>query len=266
MELPDFFSFIADFIQLYALNDDPSMLMMKSGWGERGVIAIADGRVIHAVAGPSEGEDALYRIMRWQRGEISRRVVKRSVHSTIDTDLSTLLMNAYDEVMKKGALSSDGDDDLPTENISLENTLSEISELVPHIDVRQTLTGHDAAYQQYLRLVWGETLRKELKSIDGLVSYQVIDIDLDSRSLHSTTVDARAQSLASDLILAMKNNEVPQDQLELYLSYGDRYHVMVSLPVKNHTLHALFSRKHTTPAMIQFKIKQAIEKLPQSHH
>ena len=274
-QLPEFFTILADFLQLYALNDDPSILMLQSPRGERGLIGLADGKVIHAEVGNLVGEEAFQHIMCWPRGELSRRIIRRANIETIDEELSFLLMTAYDAAMAQQALEPDSEALLATTGLEDRTLVSDMSAVmhgqtsfaaIPVNDresLRTTLTEGNASYRHYMRLVWGETLRSGLQEIEGLVSYQVVDIHTENRSLFSTGLDHRARSLSDLLIPALKQANVLDEKIELYLSHGESYHAMVTLPTGNHLIHALFSREETTPAMLQFKLKQVLDKLPQ---
>lgn len=259
-EPPAFFVFLADLIQLYALNDDPSVLMITSTCGARGTIALAEGTVIHAQCGTLTGEEAFNAILRWEGGEMSRRVIRRSTTTTISIELSTLLMNAYDEVMQHGVLVNDGPP-LADDAASLEeHTLGHVLEH-PGESVRQTLSGN-TDFRHYFRLVWGENLRSELKSMEGFVSFELMDIHGKSE-MRSTLVEA-SSSLAENMFRALKDSDAIDAHMELYLSLAASYHAFLRLPLGNHILYVVFDRDVITPAMVQFKLKQIIEKLPSS--
>lgn len=271
-QLPEFFTILADFVQLYALNDDPSILMLQSPRGERGVIGLADGRVIHAELGDMAGEEAFFHIMCWPRGELSRRIIRRPNFETIDQELSSLLMSAYEAAMHR--LENDSEEILPQGELEgrtdamapsgLHGQTKHASlEMSDYESLRTTLGEGNASYKNYMRLVWGETLRNGLKQIEGLVSYQVLDIHTENRSLFSTGLDQRTRALSDLLIPALKQASMLEEKIELYLSHGESYHAMVTLPTGNHLIHALFSRRESTPAMLQFKLKQVLDKLPQ---
>lgn len=254
---PEFFLFLADLIQLYALNDNPSILMVTSSYGERASISIADSRVIHAQFGDLTGTDALHQILRWEKGELSRRTIRRSSVISIQDDLSTTLMRAYEHVIAHGVLSPDLD--RPPDTLSLASSLEEMTSTILSDEVRQTLTG-STDYKHYFRLVWGENLRNELKSIDGFVSFQLLDVQGNSH-LRSTLAENSA-TLAEHMFTALRESGVIEERLELYLTLAASYHAFLRLPLGDHILYAVFELDETTPAMVQFKLKQIIENLP----
>lgn len=253
-KLSEFFVFLAELIQLYAFNENPSILMLTSSSGERGSIAIADGRVTHAQVGPMIGVEALHHILCWKKGELTQRTIDRASITSITTDLATTLMNAYDYM-----LVYDGHAD----DLEAQSHLKLTSSTFDSRDaewVNKTPTKSNDTHQHFFQLVRDESLRNEIRAIEGFVSLQLLDLDGQCQ-LNSALVEIPTMPLARHMFDALEKSNALDEHLELYLTLSASYHTFLRLPAGEHILYTVFTLEETSPAMVQFQLKQIIEKL-----
>ena len=262
-EVSSFFIFLTDLIQLYVLNDDPCILMIDAAHDPRlkGVVAIADYHISHASCGELEGVEALFELLRWPGGQVTRRVVGRAPQTTIERDLSTLLMDAYEHVMNHGTVLSEASQrftaEIPT--LPLPSDLAEETGALSHAPPTEEY--QKGALQLYRRVLWGETLRREIQEVPGLISFQLFDIHGEPQ-LHAASVEPGHVQVAERLIGALRDGAMIDAQpLELYLNLEHLYHAIVRLPMGSYLLHGVFDVEEIMPGMIQFKIREIIETL-----
>lgn len=257
-ELPQFFSFLADLVQLYALNDQPSVLVLAGPGGSKGIVGIGEGRVLHAQCGERSGEEAFFHIMRWPSGQLKRRLLDRPAHTSISSGLSQLLLDAFFAFEEHGPLESEEplDEELLHATQEIEIEPNQATELVT--EERAAPPEHHGAALRHGRLLWGERLRKNLKGIKEVVSYDLIGADGEV-PLRDTLVDeADGSQLAHELLDVLGRAHLLQSGVELMLTLPEQIHLLVQLPQDSYALHVVFDRAKVTLAMAHFKLTQAI--------
>jgi DNA-binding response OmpR family regulator len=84
---------LTDIIQMNCLGRLTTALIITKD-GERGVIYLNEGEIIHAECGEQKGTDAFYRILSWQEGEFVSNTDVTSATQTIHQSWEHLLIEA----------------------------------------------------------------------------------------------------------------------------------------------------------------------------
>ena len=84
---------LTDIIQMNCLGRLTTALIITKG-GERGIIFLNEGEIIHAECGDQKGMDALYRILSWQEGEFLSSTEITPLTQTIYKSWEHLLIEA----------------------------------------------------------------------------------------------------------------------------------------------------------------------------
>ncbi len=97
---------LGDIVQVNCLSQSTSALEVKAKQGD-GVIFFVKGRIVHAESGSLSGEEAFYRIMGLDGGNIASKKVARAPETSIDKPCEALLIEAarrIDEGGRDGAV------------------------------------------------------------------------------------------------------------------------------------------------------------------
>ncbi len=84
---------LSDLIQLGCLSRSDLEIEVGSGT-EKGNIYIGNGRVLHAIMGSFEGEEALLKILCWENGRFTTRPCAPGVNASIEKPVEHLLLQA----------------------------------------------------------------------------------------------------------------------------------------------------------------------------
>jgi DNA-binding response OmpR family regulator len=84
---------LTDIIQINCLSRLTTALIVTRD-GERGIIYLNEGEIIHAECGEQKGTDAFYRILSWQEGEFVSNIGDRPSLQTIYQNWEHLLVEA----------------------------------------------------------------------------------------------------------------------------------------------------------------------------
>ncbi len=84
---------LPDILQLVAVSGKTGSFKFL-GEGTVGKIFLADGRVVHAVVGDLQGEEAVYELAIWPRGDFEFTPGKPAPRRTIDRSSTSLMMEA----------------------------------------------------------------------------------------------------------------------------------------------------------------------------
>jgi predicted regulator of Ras-like GTPase activity (Roadblock/LC7/MglB family) len=115
----------------YVCNDGQEARLRIQHGDEDAIIYFAEGQVAHAEAGEARGEEAFYRVMRWEEGAFALESDVAPPTQTIATPWSALLMNGLqqrDEVSWDSTEHDEEEYDMP-ENI--QDILEELGGQVP---------------------------------------------------------------------------------------------------------------------------------------
>jgi response regulator RpfG family c-di-GMP phosphodiesterase len=82
---------ITDIIQSLTAGDKDVELTLES-MGEKGLIYIQHGEIVHALAGSAEGEEAFYKLMAWEQGNFQIVSCSDFPTRTINAGAMSLLM------------------------------------------------------------------------------------------------------------------------------------------------------------------------------
>ena len=85
---------IIDYLQFIMLTGKQVILEVTSEGSERGVVFLNGGRVLHAICGDVEGEEALYRCLAYKGGNFAHLPWHDPANVTIDKPGEFLLMEA----------------------------------------------------------------------------------------------------------------------------------------------------------------------------
>lgn len=239
-----FFLFLTETIQLFALNDHRTLLTITTSGADNGMILLEKGRIIHAQTDHLEGELALFTILRWEQGEINQHKTEDPYPQTIHSELSMVLLNSYDYVMAHGSIA-------PTPRPTLEEPTSSMN--------GAQKTSQDLKSIEYFRLIWKETLQNEMVTMDGFISFQIMTENPDDPNI--IYPEDSADPLATNIYQALAQSDLQNEHVELHLNLATTYQMFLQMPDKRHLLHVVFDRQQITPAMLQFTIKQLISKL-----
>lgn len=281
----EFLSWLIDLMQLYSLSSHPNTLILRDVTGREAFICIDRGRVVHVACPSNEGLEAFYCIARWPRGEFVRRV-KRNIceKETIDESLSELLMNVYWEVeaagaeetscsaCRRGAHGGRAREDVgelaspfhhredtrpdtsPLPSIDVGHSLDEVT-IVQPVEAHNTprdLAGQGHVLSELLRF---ERLRSELSAIEGITSFEILDVREEA--------DAAARGVADVFVSALGRLDMLEDAPELYLTLSGVHHVLLGLPVEHRGvyIHTAFEGDGTTLAMARWRTLKALSSL-----
>jgi CheY-like chemotaxis protein len=103
---------IVEYVQFVLLGGGKTLLEITSSLGTKGRLFIADGMLVHAVCGILQGEQALYRCLRFKEGTFSHLPWEEPESLTIDKPGEFLLMEAVrkrDEAWGDSCDDPDGD-------------------------------------------------------------------------------------------------------------------------------------------------------------
>jgi hypothetical protein len=95
---------LPDIIQLVAVSGKTGVFQLKNG-GDSGRIFLEKGQIVHAVAGPIEGEQAVYELARWLAGEFVFTPGTEPEAKTVDKSNTNLLMEAARQIDEWKVLS-----------------------------------------------------------------------------------------------------------------------------------------------------------------
>lgn len=84
---------LPDIIQLVSVSGKTGAFVLQ-GPSQEGKIFLRDGEIVHAVAGPVRGEDAVYELAIWQEGEFEFKPGDETEDRTIKKSNTNLLMEA----------------------------------------------------------------------------------------------------------------------------------------------------------------------------
>ena len=115
----------------YVCNEGQRARLRIEHGGQEAFIDFAGGQVVHAESGEQRGEEAFYRIMRWEDGAFALEAQEAAPTQTIETPWSALLMNGLqqrDEVSWDELGHDEEEYDMP-ENI--QDILEELGGQVP---------------------------------------------------------------------------------------------------------------------------------------
>jgi hypothetical protein len=88
---------LPDIIQLVAVSGKTGVFHLKNG-GDSGRIFLEKGQIVHAVAGPIEGEQAVYELARWLAGEFVFTPGTEPEAKTVEKSNTNLLMEAARQI------------------------------------------------------------------------------------------------------------------------------------------------------------------------
>ena len=91
--------------------------------GQTATVYFAAGNVVHATLGDQVGEEAIYRVLKWEEGEFVMESGIAPPDQTIVTPWSALLMNGLQQVDEE---RWDGADELTKEEIDMPENMNEI--------------------------------------------------------------------------------------------------------------------------------------------
>lgn len=253
-QTPEFFAFITEFIQLYALKDKPTQMLLLSHKHEPAMIWLHQGKVLNAKYMGQEGREAFFEILRWPRGHIQKVVETQATEQKIEGSLSQLLLDAYWEIMERGVLI---EEEASFATLDGSKTLEEIARLEQERIEAEKERLHKLDKS---KLQWGETLREGIQSIDGLVSYNVLTTD-GSEALRRTITEAHEPyaELAQAIIGAI-NDTANTPGFSLMLTIKDCHHVLIGFEQTKIVLHGVFDRHKIQLAMAHWKLSQLLPK------
>jgi CheY-like chemotaxis protein len=102
---------IVEYVQFIMIGGSKTLLEITSSLGTRGQVFLADGLVVHAVCGILQGEQALYRCLRFKEGTFKHLPWEEPEQTTINKPGEFLLMEAVrkrDEAWGAGHDPDDG--------------------------------------------------------------------------------------------------------------------------------------------------------------
>ncbi|MEM6792381.1 MAG: DUF4388 domain-containing protein [Acidobacteriota bacterium] len=84
---------LPDIIQLVSVSGKTGVFVLQ-GPSQQGQIFLKDGEIVHATAGPTQGEDAVYELAIWQEGEFEFQAGVETAERSIRKSNTNLLMEA----------------------------------------------------------------------------------------------------------------------------------------------------------------------------
>ncbi len=151
---------VVDIIQLNCRNREEALVTVRNG-DQEGTIYFADGQVIHAVQDEEVGQEAVYRLLKWEEG---RFVIEKGVESpkdSINVPWSTLLMQNLHRIDEERGVEAQeaGDDGL-------------LRELADRLDGFVAAAAIDADGEPLSHLVLEEDfdVEKAIRSLSGMVT------------------------------------------------------------------------------------------------
>ncbi len=101
---------LTSLVQMICLEQRQAALILQRP-GEDGIMFFAGGEIVHATAGPLEGEEAAYRLLSWTHGSFYTKDQVSAPRWTIRTPVSNLLLEAarrLDDQKAQGTASATG--------------------------------------------------------------------------------------------------------------------------------------------------------------
>lgn len=250
-QTPSFFSFLTELLQLYALRERPTQMLLLNNQHQPAMIWLDQGRVVNAKFKGVEGKEAFFEILRWPKGHIQKLAETTATEANITENLSQLLLDAYWEVMDRGVELGD---EVSMTTLDGSQTLAEIALL----EQQRKANEHQQLKQlDQGKLKWGERLREEIKQVDGLISYNVLAMD-QSEALRRTLTPSHQPhaDLAEALIQAMSLQAKPGEPFNLMLTVAEHHHILIGFPQTQIVLHGVFERAKIQLAMAHWKLSQ----------
>lgn len=250
-QTPSFFSFLTELLQLYALRERPTQMLLLNTQHQPAMIWLDQGRVINAKFRGVEGKEAFFEILRWPKGHIQKLAEATSTETKITENLSQLLLDAYWEVMDRGVELGD---DISMTTLDGSKTLAEIALLEQQ---RQAAERQQLQQLDQAKLKWGERLREEIKQIEGLISYNVLTMDRGEALRRTNTAEHEPHAqLAEALIEAVALQSKPGEPFNLMLTVAEHHHILIGFSQTQIVLHGVFERSKIQLAMAHWKLSQ----------
>jgi CheY-like chemotaxis protein len=130
---------LPDLIQLYALSQATGALLIKRG-REHGSIWFERGDIVHSEYGEDVGQQAFFKLLKWQGGEFSMEPGKRAPRVTINMGWQELLIEGYrliDEDASETRLESKEKRELDQAVVAGNRETLRVSEIISNITLDQ---------------------------------------------------------------------------------------------------------------------------------
>jgi hypothetical protein len=98
---------LVDIIQLFCRNREASEVILEKD-GDRGVLYVADGEVVHVKHGSEVGREAFYQLLRWNEGLFRIEKDSTTTERTIQVPWTALVMEALKRIDEEDQ-APDGD-------------------------------------------------------------------------------------------------------------------------------------------------------------
>jgi hypothetical protein len=115
---------LVDIIQFICRNKEKSRVSVENK-GDRGILYLAEGQIVHAESGQETGEEALYQLLKWEEGRFHIEKEVSAPARSIEQPWTAVLMQAMQRIDEEGERPP------PRQGAEANGILKELADRVP---------------------------------------------------------------------------------------------------------------------------------------